>query len=792
MNLKKYFRWKSLSLKQKIVRVFTTVLLIAYYFCLPSPLFTKPYSTVIESKDEQLLGAKIAVDGQWRFPELDTVPNKFKHCILAYEDDYFYYHWGVNPISMAKALIKNSKANKVKRGGSTITQQTIRIARDGQKRSYSEKLIEAIQATRLEFRYSKDKILALYASHAPFGGNVVGLDVAAWRYFGTTPEQLSWAESATLAVLPNAPRLIYPGKNQEILRHKRNQLLLKLKNNNVLDQATYELAILEPLPQKPHDLPQIAPHLLQLVNKQKSEQRVITTLDYTLQTRANDIATNYYNIYKQAEIYNLSILVIDVDTRDIVAYVGNAPTTSLYQKDVDIIQAPRSTGSILKPFLYSAMLDDAELLPQALVADIPTVISGYKPQNFNMTYEGAVPVDQALFRSLNIPFVLMLQQYGVYRFYDQLQKLNFKHINKHPNHYGLSLILGGAESSLWDITKAYATLSSTVNYYNKSKGYYRENEMQDLNYTKENTLDFGKDQKEKVLMGSGAIWNTFKALTQVNRPEGDEAWRSYDSAVKIAWKTGTSFGGRDAWAVGVNSKYAVGIWVGNATGEGRPSISGVRMAGPILFDIFKILPRANWFETPLNDLDEVEVCSVSGYLANPNCQTTKTLIPHRAKKTTPCPYHALVHLDTTAQYRVNSDCELVDNMLTQSWFKLPPTMAYFYKRYHSDYKDMPPYRTDCIDQTAGYGLEFIYPKHQNKIFLTKNFNSQLQPLVAKAATNSSDNILHWYIDNSYIGSTNRFHEQPILTTPGTHLLTITDSDGNSKTIEIDIDYSSTK
>ncbi|MDR0229792.1 MAG: penicillin-binding protein 1C [Flavobacteriaceae bacterium] len=792
MNIKKYLKWKTLTKKQKATRVIVVIIIIAYYFCLPSPLFDKPYSTVIESKDEQLLGAQIASDGQWRFPELDTVPYKFKQAILAYEDEYFHYHWGVNPVSTIKALATNFKQDKIKRGGSTITQQTIRIARDGQKRNYYEKLIEAIQATRLEFKYSKEKILALYASHAPFGGNVVGLDVAAWRYFGTTPEQLSWAESATLAVLPNAPRLIYPGKNQETLLRKRNQLLLKLKEKEILDEATYELALLEPLPQKPHELPQLASHLLQQVNKTNRQEKVITTIDYTIQNRTNDIVQNYYNIYRQSEIYNMSAIVIDIETRNIVAYVGNTPTTSEYQKDVDIIQAPRSTGSILKPFLYGAMLDDAEILPKTIVADIPTVISGYKPQNFNMTYEGAVPADEALFRSLNIPFVLMLQQYGVYRFYDQLQKLELKHINKHPNHYGLSLILGGGESSLWDITRAYTSMASTLNYYNSSKGYYRNAEVQNLNYIRDKQLDFGTDQKEKSIMGAGAIYNTFKALTQVNRPEGDEAWQYYDSAIKIAWKTGTSFGGRDAWAVGVNKKYVVGIWVGNATGEGRPSISGVRMAGPILFDIFKLLPKSNWFSEPLNDMDEIDACSISGYLAGPNCTTVKTLIPHKAKKTIPCPYHQLIHLDMTEMYRVNSTCELVDNIVIKPWFSLPPTIAFFYKKYHSEYKDLPPFRADCIDKNAIKNLEFIYPKHENKIYLTKDFNSQLQPLVAKAATNNASNTLHWYIDETYIGSTTYFHEQPIMAKPGKHLLTITDSDGNSKTIEIEIDYSSNK
>jgi len=780
-------KWRTWSTKKKVLTILFGIALVAYYFCLPQTLFEKPYSTVIESKDEQLLAAQIASDGQWRFPEMKEVPSKFQTCIMAYEDEYFKYHWGINPVSIFKAFLSNLSAKKVKRGGSTLSQQTIRLARDGKKRTYFEKIIEAIQATRLEFRYSKKSILALYASHAPFGGNVVGLDVAAWRYFGTSPEQLSWAESATLAVLPNAPRLIYPGKNQTTLLNKRNALLKKLLIKGDIDQSTYDLAITEPLPQKPHELPQIAPHLLQFVAKTNKEERLVTTIDYQIQQRANTIISNYYQHYHQAEVYNIAALIIDVENRDIITYIGNSPTTVAHQKDVDIIQASRSTGSILKPFLYAGMLDDASLLPHQLVGDIPIVISGYKPSNFSNSYEGAVTANEALSRSLNIPFVLLLQQYGVYRFYDNLQQLSLTSINKHPNHYGLSLILGGAESSLWQLTRAYAGLVGTVNHYNREHT-YRSNEIQELNWKKEYIQSFGETSKEKTIWGAGAIYNTFNALTKVNRPEGDEAWQYYDSALKIAWKTGTSFGGRDAWAIGVNKKYVVSIWVGNATGEGRPSISGVRMAGPILFDLFKLLPSQPDFEPPLHDLEEISICKLSGYLAGPNCLETKTdLIPYRAKKTILCPYHQLVHLDSSKQYQVNSQCEAIDHILPTPWFVLPPTMAYYYRKSHSDYQDLPPFRGDCITQDQRKQIEFIYPKQGEHIYLTKNFYSDLQPFIAKASTSSANKTLFWYLNKQYMGTTRQFHEMEIRGNSGVNYLTITDEEGHTQTIEIYIE-----
>ena len=281
-------------LKQKVRKhpIKTAILLcclVWYAFCLPRQLFPQPYATVLESSEGKLLGAKIADDGQWRFPEVDSVPYRFKMSVLQFEDAHFYYHWGVNPISVVKALYRNVSSGKVQRGGSTLTQQVIRIAREHQQRTYFEKLIEMIWATRLEFRYSKESILKLYASHAPFGGNVVGLDMAAWRYFGVAPHQLSWAQSATLAVLPNAPSLIFPGKNQERLLQKRNALLYKLLLKNIIDKETYDLALLEPLPAEPHPIPQLAPHLLIFASKTQEGERISSTVSLNLQEKVNSL-----------------------------------------------------------------------------------------------------------------------------------------------------------------------------------------------------------------------------------------------------------------------------------------------------------------------------------------------------------------------------------------------------------------------------------------------------------------------------------------------------------------------
>jgi penicillin-binding protein 1C len=754
------------------------IVLLLYYLCLPKQLFKDPTATVITSANNELLGAMIAKDGQWRFPQNDTVPEKFKICILQFEDAHFYQHPGFNPVSIFKALKENLSSDGVKRGGSTITQQVIRLSRKGQSRTYFEKIKELILATRLEFRASKEKILSYYASNAPFGGNVVGLDAASWRYFNRDATQLSWAESATLAVLPNAPSLIYPGKNQERLLEKRNRLLEKLMQEEIIDTLTYQLSIAELLPQKPYELPQIAPHLLQKVATTHFGKRVQTSIRKPIQEQVNRIVYNHYNNLKQNEIYNAAVLVLDVKTRKVLAYVGNTPTDKAHEKDVDVIDKPRSTGSILKPFLYAAMLDAGDILPNTLVADVPTQFGSYNPENFNKQYDGAVPASRALSRSLNVPSVRMLQEFGLDRFHHYLKALQLKDLTYNANHYGLTLILGGAESNLWDLCKSYAALSSTLNHFNETSSEYYTNEFSEPTFLASETIDFGKKTSEKTLFDAASIYLTYESLKEVNRPEGNENWEFYDSSKQIAWKTGTSFGFRDAWAIGTTKDYVVGVWVGNADGEGRPGLVGVQTAAPILFDVFDILPNSDWFSKPFDEMQEVDICVQSGYRAGPNCDHRgQKFIQRSGLKTAPCPFHILVHLDRNEQFQVNSSCEDLNAMVHKSWFVLPPLMEYYYKAQNPFYKALPPFREDCLGENATV-MEFIYPKENNTIFLPKDFDGQTNDLILKVAHSKPATLVFWYLDERYLGSTKDIHEFAMQPKQGKHVITIVDEFGN--------------
>lgn len=762
------------------------LLLIAYYFCLPTVLFKSPTATVIESKQGTLLGAIIADDGQWRFPVVDSIPYKFKTCILQFEDAYFYKHPGFNPVSMAKAIAANISTGKTVRGGSTITQQLIRLSRNGKNRSYFEKGIELILATRLEFRHSKEEILKLYASYAPYGGNVVGLDVAAWRYFSLRPYQLSWAESAMLAVLPNAPSLIYPGKNQEKLLAKRNRLLKKLKDKQIIDTTTYKLALLEELPQKPYSLPKIAPHLVQYMAKNHKGKRMVTTLDGNLQRNVNSIVDKHYQNLRQNQVHNAAVLVLDVKTRQVLSYVGNTRTTREHQKDVDMVQANRSTGSVIKPLLYTAMLDAGELLPNMLIPDIPTQIAGYTPENFNADFSGAVEAKNALARSLNIPAVRLLQSYGLGKFRDQLDFFKLRGINKSADHYGLTLILGGAETNLWDLCKTYANLASTINHFNTSSSEYFDKEFVNPVLVKDQKVGFGSKSIQKTIFDAGSIYLTFEAMKEVNRPEGNESWKFYDSSKEIAWKTGTSFGNKDAWAIGVTKDYVVGIWVGNADGEGRPNVTGVSSAAPILFDIFDVLPTSKWFDKPLDEFVEVETCSESGYLATEICPAITTSIPNKQNYIKACDYHQIVHLDAKKQFRVNSSCADLSQIVSQSWFVLPPLMEFYYKRTHPTYKTVPTFRQDCQSTNAS-PMEFIYPKNGSRITLIKGFGGKKNELVLQLAHSKPETKVYWYLNETFVQETKDFHEIGLLPSMGRHKITVIDALGNEVNISITIE-----
>ena len=756
--------FKRLSVTKKVILCILAFLVTGYIFCLPRHLFHVPYSTVVTDRNEELLGARIASDGQWRFPPRNTTPEKIKECLITFEDRHFYHHWGVNPFAIGRAFYQNVKNKRIVSGGSTLTMQTIRLARN-ESRTFREKLIEMIWATRLEFRASKEEILSMYISHAPFGGNVVGLDAAAWRYFGHSADDLSWAESAMLAVLPNAPAMIHLSKGRKTLLDKRNRLLKQLLEKKTIDSSTYELAISEPLPDEPHALPQIAPYLVSRFYQERNGEYSRSTINKGIQTQVEDLAERWSNEFGRSDIRNLAILVIDIPSNQVVAYCGNVHFDRKQGgNQVDVIQAPRSTGSILKPFLYYAMLQEGSLLPDMLLPDVPVNINGFTPQNFSMQFEGAVPASEALARSLNIPAVTMLQRYGVPKFHSFLQQVGLKTINRSSSHYGLSLILGGAEATLWDVTNAYAMMGRSL--------------LQLPQTSCSLLLPTSRITESTDPFQPGAVWQTFDALKEVNRPEEID-WKSIPSMQTIAWKTGTSYGFRDAWAVGVTPRYAVGVWVGNATGEGKPGLVGAQTAGPVLFDIFNLLPSSSWFTRPAGIFVEAEVCRKSGHLKGRFCDETDTLLVLPAGlRTEACPYHHLVTLSADESQRIYENCANTEPTLRKSWFTLPPVWEWYYKQHHPEYKPLPPFKAGCGEDTF-QPMQFIYPPMNARIKLPKQLDGSKGFLTVELAHNNPNATVFWHLDETYQAQTQDFHKISLQPAAGKHSLTAVDGEGNT-------------
>lgn len=758
-----------------------------YCFALPRPLFNEPVSTVLEDKDGGLLGARIAADGQWRFPLPDSIPQKYQQALVTFEDKRFYRHGGVDLLSIGRALRQNLAAGRVVSGGSTISMQVIRLSRKPSSRSIFQKMLEILLASRLELQYSKKEILRFYAAHAPFGGNVVGLEAASWRYFGKQPHLLSWAEAATLAVLPNSPGLIHPGRNRQQLLEKRNRLLDRLVEQGRLDTLSCELAREEPLPEAPLPIPQLAPHLLERARMEhpgeirKGRGRFRTTIDPELQQQVARALDRHMVWLKSNEIHNAAAIVLDVETGKVLAYVGNAVGTGFeHGEQVDVVRAPRSTGSILKPFLYALALQEGIITPASLLPDIPTSIRGYRPENFSTKYDGAIDAGQALTRSLNIPMVILLQRYGLEKFHHQLGRLGFSTFSKPPSHYGLSLILGGGECTLEEVTSAYAGMARTVNRFARNGGRYEQGIFHRATYLREER----GDRKPALSsnpdpMSASAAWLALETIRGLDRPDELGQWERFHSSQQIAWKTGTSFGFRDAWAVGVTPRIAVGVWVGNADGEGRPNLLGIKAAAPVLFDLFELAPGAgHWFEQPVDEMRRAAVCRESGYRPLSVCPTDTLWLTKAALEGPACPYHRLIHLDPEMKYQVNGACMSPSDMVHLPWFALPPVEEYYYAQQHPEYRLMPPFRDGCEQSEDELPLQLIDPKPNTKIYIPRNLDGSLSRTVFKAAHRRPEAVLYWHIDNEYAGRTERFHNLEVSPPPGEHLLTVVDDKGN--------------
>ncbi len=771
----------------------SAVVVACWAIPVPQVLPDAPYSRVIFDRDGRLLGATIATDEQWRFPPgHGPVPQKYVTALTTFEDERFSGHPGVDVIAIARAFASNVAAGRIVSGGSTLTMQLARLARGNRPRTYAQKLAEASLALRLELHYSKPQILRMLASHAPFGGNVVGIEAASWRYFGRPLDNLTWAEAALLAVLPNSPSLIHLSQRRGELRARRDGLLERLHRDGLLDAGELELARLEPLPAEPRPVPQTGARLLgTLAARQPDRWRFSTTIDHYLQLRTTELVAGHAERLRRSGARHAAVVVVDVRSGSTLAYVGNVPVGASVEPGdfVDIVQAPRSTGSLLKPILYAAMLDAGELLPHQIVADVPTRIGGYVPENHTGQFTGAVRVDEALARSLNVPAARLLRDYGVSRFYGLLKDIGLSTLTRSARDYGIPLILGGSEATLWELTGVYASMARTVV---TRGGQPRTFAMPHVlpadepdSAAADRRFTLEPDAPHPTPLSPAALYLTMAALNEVERPDELVGWRHFADAGSIAWKTGTSYGLRDAWAIGVTDRHAVGVWVGNASGAGAPGLRGTASAGPLMFQVFELLRGGGGFVSP-GGLSVVRVCADSGLLAGPDCRETEAaLVPAGAHDPAACSYCRTLHLDETGGHQVTSDIYPTARMRHEPWFVLPGAMAWYYQQHATDYVPPPPFDPRAAP-AAATPLEVEFPLPGARIVIPVEMSGERGSIVARAHHGDARSRLYWHLDGAFLGVTTGAHTMEMAPPPGDRRLVVVDEAGHSATIAFEV------
>ncbi len=534
----------------------------------PLPLPQDDLARVVLAEDGTPLWRFADANGVWRYPvHTSEVSPYYLDALLTYEDRWFYQHPGVNPLALVRATWQNLSGARVVSGGSTLSMQVARLL-DPHSRTLHGKLRQLWRTAQLEWHLSKDEILNLYLNRAPFGGTLQGVAAASWAYLGKSPSQLTHAEAALLAVLPQAPSRLRPDRHPQRAQEARDKVLRRLAEFQVWPQSAVDEALEEPLLLAPRLEPSLAPLLARRLNRPDSPPLIRTTLDATLQRRLEDLLLGWRA--RLPEHTSAAILVVEEESMAVRAYLGSVDINDTKRfGHVDMISALRSPGSTLKPFLYGMALDDGLIHSESLLQDVPRRYGDYRPGNFSMGFTGAVPASTALSSSLNLPAVQLLEAYGPKRFAAQMRiggvPLALPALAE-PN---LALILGGAGSRLEDLVSGYSALA-------------RDGKSATLRLQPDDAL------RERPLLSPGAAWIVRRILSGQARPDRDPRAELVQRPV-LAWKTGTSYGFRDAWAIGVGPRYLIGVWIGRPDGTPVPGQFGLASAAPLMLQVHDVL-----------------------------------------------------------------------------------------------------------------------------------------------------------------------------------------------------------
>ena len=750
-----------------VASIFLLFLLLNWFFPLPDKV---EYSTVITDNKGEVINAYLTSDDKWRMQtELHEISPLLRKTIIAKEDKYFYSHIGINPIAVGRAAFNNIFQMKVTSGASTITMQVAR-ALERRKRNFGNKLVEMFRAFQLEWKYDKDEILQLYLNLVPYGSNIEGVKSASQLYFRKNPDHLSLAEITALSIIPNRPSTLVIGKNNEKIMEERNRWLRKFANDKIFTDKEIEDALNEPLTASRGTVPHYAPHLSYKLKKQGGNL-IRTNIDLNIQLKTEKLVADYIRTQRLRNIKNAAVIIIDNRSHKVVGYIGSSGfKDTLDGGQVNGAAAIRQPGSTLKPLLYGLCFDEGLMTPKSVLTDVAINYQGYAPENYDEKFNGFVSVEFALEHSLNIPAVKSLQQLGKEKLVQKLGSCHFIQVQKDQRKLGLSMVLGGCGTTLEEMTGLFSVFANNGDFISPSYV------QQDSGYRRTNILS------------PSASFMINEMLTKVNRPDFPFSWTSTERMPKIAWKTGTSYGRKDAWSIGYNKNFTIGVWAGNFSGLGVPDLSGAEIATPLLFKIFNTIDYDSdeaWFSMP-SETGIRQVCSETGMVPASHCESLVSdyFIP-LISSTKTCDNRQEVMLSPDEKLSFCKHCA-PEAGYKKKWYKLiDPNMQSWMEERHIAFEKIPPHNQDCELIFKGNAPVIHSPVNGNEYLLSKNDTEPIQ-LVCKTANDVAR--VYWYINDKFYKSCNAGEKQFFIPAEGPVKISCTDDKGRNRDVRFTVKY----
>jgi len=755
------------------IALIAVALVLDRWVCpLPTEKLSRPPAHFVYSRDGRLLNSFASSDFYWRKPvRLDHISPHLIQCVLASEDRWFRWHPGVNPVSLIKAAIDNARAGEVVRGGSTMTMQIARMI-EPKERTVFGKLIEMLRAFQLEWHYSKNELLRIYFNLVPYGGNIEGIGAATHFYFDKEPSQLSWSEAAILTAIPASPNVFRPDLHPKACRKRRDLVLTNLHRLGLLNDSDYRDAEAEEIPVRRLDRPFCAPHLSQTaLAVRPNETELHTTIDYNLQRLCERLAANYHGRLQPLGINNLAVVVIDNRSGDLLAMVGSPDFNDTeHHGQIHGALAARSPGSTLKPFVYALGFESGVITPSSRLDDIPVSYAGYAPKNYDEKYHGVVPSAEALIQSFNVPAVNLTARVGLKEFYDLLKAGGLGSLNRKYYQYGLPLVLGACEVTLLDLANLYAALA-------------RGGEYRAVREFVDDTLPTGYR-----LLSTESCYLVSEILANLQRPDLPTSWEFTRDLPTVAWKTGTSYGRKDAWTIGYNPRYTIGVWTGNFSGEGSAYVVGAETAAPLMFEIFNTLTRnqePTWYDRPPR-VRLRDVCTVSGMPPGEYCQSTRQdVYIEGVSSVAVCDVHRGLFVDHHTGYQLCRAClrgKTVDTVVFEQW----PARLTAWLIGQNAATSLPEHNPDCRGIIADDAPVIASPEAEAVYELRRGAPREYQKILLKASVSHESKKVHWFLDNELFATCRAGDGVFYLPEPGRHEVMALDDLGRSTTVRFEV------